>query len=68
MNERYQLVIRAIPGNWRTHEIGRLKAVLKALKRGYGFECMSICPLAEGDAPQEPVTSADITKILGELE
>jgi hypothetical protein len=34
-------------GNWQGDEIQRLKAFLKAMKRGYGFTCLNIAPLSE---------------------
>jgi hypothetical protein len=59
VTERYELIIRANPGHWREKPIQRLKALLKALKRGYGFEAISVAPITEELAATKALQKAD---------
>ena len=40
----YILELRAVPGNHRADPVQRLRALLKAALRGYGFRCLSARP------------------------
>ncbi len=59
MTERFELIVRANPGHWRHSPINRLKALLKSLKRGYGFECISCAPITEEKAAEKALQKAD---------
>jgi len=54
MNEKFTLIVRALPGNWRTHPYQRLKALLKVLKRAYGFDCVSCQEVKEKKEEGKP--------------
>ena len=41
-SERYLLELRAEPGRWQAPPISRLKRLLKAALRGYGFRATEI--------------------------
>ena len=48
----FTLTLRPLTGNWRVSPDQRLRAVLKCLKRGYGFECVMIREDSEARAVQ----------------
>jgi hypothetical protein len=46
----FVLELHALPSGWRTGPVQRLRALLKAALRGYGFRCTSVRPMqAEPD-------------------
>ena len=54
----YHLELVAISGNWRTPPLLRLRALLKAALRGYGFRVTSCRPVASTPAPAPDVGQA----------
>lgn len=46
--ERFVLVLRPERGNWRFGPIARLRGLLKAALRGYGFRCVDIKVIEPG--------------------
>lgn len=40
MKPHFYLELEAVPGNWRTPPLLRLRALLKAALRGYGLRCV----------------------------
>jgi hypothetical protein len=42
MRRVYVITLRALPGNWRTPPIIRLRAFLKRAKRDWGFQAINI--------------------------
>jgi hypothetical protein len=36
------ITLRPEPGNWSSPPVARLKRLLKAIKRGYGWTCVNI--------------------------
>ena len=52
----YLLILTPKPGNWRTPPLLRLRALLKAALRGYGFRatvCRPLAPAEQGQAPTD---------------
>lgn len=43
--DRFALELRAVPGNWQTPPVLRLRAALKRLLRNYGLRCTSCRPV-----------------------
>lgn len=58
----YALVLRPEPGNWRTPPVLRLRGLLKAALRAFGFRCTKCRAIPEPDsspeAPQEQPLAA----------
>ena len=50
----YLLILTPKPGNWRTPPLLRLRALLKAALRGYGFRATVCRPVAPDPAPAAP--------------
>jgi hypothetical protein len=50
-NQRFQLTIESIPNSYPHDPIARLKLILKRMKRGYGFRCLSCSPVAPVPEP-----------------
>lgn len=44
-HESYRLELRAVPGNWRTPPVLRLRAALKRFLRTYGLRCTRCEPI-----------------------
>jgi hypothetical protein len=51
--ERYFLTIEAMRGNWLANPTQRLRRILKALARGYGFRCVHCAPAPVQDRKLE---------------
>jgi len=68
MNGTYQLIMTDEPGNHQANETQRLKAFLKAMKRGYGFRCVSIFPVKYCAEIKEYVEQPNALDLLKEIE
>ncbi len=44
--DTYVLILRAVPGHWRTGPVQRLRALLKVALRGFGFRAEIVRPVA----------------------
>jgi hypothetical protein len=40
-NQGFEIILKPVPGNWRAPAIVRLRALLKAARRAFGFRCIS---------------------------
>ena len=49
----FEITLRPVPGNWRTPPLLRLRALLKAALRGYGFRATVCRPVQEAEALAE---------------
>ena len=47
----FEITLRPVPGNWRTPPLLRLRALLKAALRGYGFRATVCRPVASTPTP-----------------
>ena len=45
----FEIILRPVPGNWRTPLLLRLRALLKAALRGYGFRAVACRPVQEAE-------------------
>ena len=45
----FEITLRPVPGNWRTPPLLRLRALLKAALRGYGFRATVCRPVQEAE-------------------
>jgi hypothetical protein len=53
MSKRYQLTVRELPGNWRAPGVVRLRHFLKAMKRAYGIEAVTLREVVEDQRPED---------------
>lgn len=49
------LILRPLPGNWRTPPVQRLRIALKVLLRGFGLRCVRCQPLPLAEEPAQPL-------------
>jgi hypothetical protein len=52
----YLLKIRSASGHWTAPPTKRLARLLKAMLRGYGFQCLSCEPLEPKEGKPVPIT------------